>query len=116
LIRAKLKISDAGQHQLRQTVGKVGKFSTEEQSALRVDSIEAFEDYWDATIKSKNAFEDDHSHGVGLATQKATSFAASAYDILHDISPILDFVKDLGAPYGSMAIGTVAFFFAVCNP
>ncbi|KAF6831284.1 hypothetical protein CPLU01_06841 [Colletotrichum plurivorum] len=52
---------------------------------------------------------------MGRASKGITNLAASANDILQNISPILELVRDFGAPYGGMAIGTICFVFMVAK-
>ncbi|RYP48746.1 hypothetical protein DL768_005403 [Monosporascus sp. mg162] len=111
----KLGESEDKQRQLREKVGKTRKFTQEEQSALSIDSKEAFKSFWEAALDAKVAFDTEHEHGARRLSKGATNLAASAYGILQDFSPMVDIVKDCGAPYGSMAIGTICFLFAVAN-
>ncbi|RYP03960.1 hypothetical protein DL765_010351 [Monosporascus sp. GIB2] len=111
----KLRESEDKQRRLRENVGKTRKFTRDEQSALNIDSKEAFEDFLRAALDAKVVFDKEHEHGAGRLSKGATSLAASAYDILQDFSPMVDIVKDCGAPYGSMAVGTFCFLFAVAN-
>ena len=39
--------------------------------------------------------------------------AAAVQPFMKDFSPIIDIVKDFGAPYGGIALGTVSLLFAV---
>lgn len=80
---------------------------------MKVDSAQAFEKFWNSTLSARSDFEEQHNHGVAKAARKATEFAASASISLSDITPFLDIVKDVGAPYAGMAIGTIAFVFTV---
>ncbi|RSL52150.1 hypothetical protein CEP54_011057 [Fusarium duplospermum] len=109
----KLQRSDQRQKHLREDVKLGRKFTKEEQSALEIDSKEAFEAFWQTTLGGKVDFDAAHEHGVGRASKRANSLAASAYTILQDMSPMVEIVKNFGSPYGSMAIGTICFVFAV---
>ncbi|RYP63895.1 hypothetical protein DL771_009070 [Monosporascus sp. 5C6A] len=111
----KLGESEDKQRQLRERVGKVRTFTQEERSVLSIDSKEAFKAFLEAALDAKATFDTEHEHGAGRLSKGATSLAASAYGILQDFSPMVDIVKDCGAPYGSMAIGTICFLFAVAN-
>ncbi|RSL74137.1 hypothetical protein CEP53_000477 [Fusarium sp. AF-6] len=109
----KLQRSDQRQKDLREDVKLRRKFTKEERSALEIDSKEAFEAFWQTALGGKVAFDAAHEHGVGRASKRANSLAASAYTILQDMSPMVEIVKNFGSPYGSMAIGTICFVFAV---
>ncbi|RYP33461.1 hypothetical protein DL767_004739 [Monosporascus sp. MG133] len=113
--RDKLGESEDKQRQLREKVVKIRKFTQEERSALSINSKEAFKDFFEAALDDQVAFDTEHEHGAGRLSKGATSLAASAHDILQDFSPIVDIVKDCGAPYGGMAIGTICFLFTVAN-
>lgn len=111
--RVVVEKSDREQRRFHAFVGNHGEFSDKEKSTLQFDSAAAFESFWHTTTDAKRKFEASHEHGAGRVAQTVQNFAASAYDILHHMEPILDLVKDFGAPYGGMAIGTISFFFAV---
>jgi hypothetical protein len=81
---------------------------------LYIDSKDAFENFWNAALSSKRGFDVGRASGIGLSKQRASEFGASAYEVMRNVSPILEIVKDFGAPYGGLAIGTVSFLFAVC--
>lgn len=48
--------------------------------------------------------------------QFAQDFAVAASAIMNNMGPIIDLIRNIGAPYGGMAIGTVSFLFAVSSP
>ncbi|KAK6506458.1 hypothetical protein TWF506_011366 [Arthrobotrys conoides] len=110
---AVIKDSDIEQQKFRAFVDSQEKFSEEEKSTLQIDSFDAFEKFWNKTLDSRQNFEASHEHGVGRTVRTAQNFAASAYDILQHFGPLVEVVKDLGAPYGGMAIGTISFLFAI---
>lgn len=83
---------------------------------MGIESIDAFGEFWAAALGSKQRFDAERDHGTGLAKKTAVNFGASAYGIMKDVNPMLEIVKDFGAPYGGLAIGTVSFFFAVRTP
>ncbi|KAF4462795.1 hypothetical protein FALBO_10392 [Fusarium albosuccineum] len=111
----KLKRSDKKQQQLRERVSKTGKLTLEQKSAWDTNSNEALKNFWQTTFNAKVDFDAEHEHGAGRFSKTATSLAATAYDFLRDLSPIVEIVKDFGAPFGSMAIGTVCLLFAVAK-
>ncbi|KFA54444.1 hypothetical protein S40293_11529 [Stachybotrys chartarum IBT 40293] len=112
---AKIERSDAEQHKLRNFVKATEKFSELERSALEIDSKAAFKSFWDAALSRKRNFDTGRDSGTGRSKQRALDFGASAYEMMWRFSPILEFVKDLGAPYGSLAIGTMSFLFAIAK-
>ncbi|RYP63753.1 hypothetical protein DL769_006880 [Monosporascus sp. CRB-8-3] len=61
----KLGESEDKQKQLRERVGKTRKFTQEEQSALSIDSKEAFEGFLEAALDAQVAFDTEHEHGAG---------------------------------------------------
>ncbi|KAJ5928276.1 hypothetical protein N7466_007232 [Penicillium verhagenii] len=107
-----VKRSDEAQHALRKFIHKKHTFSEEEKSTLDFNSVEAFEDYWGLTWKAKEKFGAAHNSEVRSEIQ---SFVSSACGIMKSLDPIVALVKDLGAPYGSMAIGTISFVFTIIN-
>ncbi|KAK6495010.1 hypothetical protein TWF481_003038 [Arthrobotrys musiformis] len=111
-----VKDSDIEQQKFHAFVNsQAGKFSEEEKSTLQIDSFDAFEKFWNKTLDTRQNFEANHEHGVGLAARTAQNFAASVYDILQHVGPLVEVVKDLGAPYGGMTIGTISFLFIVAK-
>ncbi|KAK3371087.1 hypothetical protein B0T24DRAFT_667819 [Lasiosphaeria ovina] len=108
----KVKKCEEKQERLRTWAGKSRKFTPEEQSALRIDSKEAFKEFWEVSLDAKDNFDIEHDDRPGRLGQGATHLASSAYDILQNVSPMVSIIKDFGAPYGSMAIGTICFLFA----
>ncbi|KAI0011873.1 hypothetical protein F4779DRAFT_570740 [Xylariaceae sp. FL0662B] len=75
-----------------------------------MDNVTAFEAFWKSTMDSKLSFNANHAHGAGKTSYSVQDFASSAYNILHNMSPILDIIKDLGSPYGSLAIRVISLF------
>jgi len=111
--RVLVKRSDDEQQALRDLVKKDRSFSEEEKAALNIDSVAAFDIFWNSALQSQNKFEGAHKHGAGLAMRNVQDFGASASDILQHMEPIVQVVKDFGAPSGGMAIGTITFLFTV---
>ncbi|PON20334.1 hypothetical protein TGAM01_v210776 [Trichoderma gamsii] len=108
---AVIQKTDEEQKELYDFISKHSHFSKEEKYALRIDSVSSFEKQWNLTVDSRGKFEACHDHGVGLAARRAQQFVESAYDVLQHVDPIVQLVKDFGAPYGGMAIGTISFLF-----
>ena len=104
---------ESQQKTLRYIAQNKQRFSGEERSALRIQSQKAFEEFWDSTLDNKTGFDKRHEQGIGRATKNAANIAASAHDIVQNFSPLVDMIKDFGAPYGSMALGTICFVLVV---
>lgn len=111
--RVLVKRSDDEQQALRNLVESDSNFSDEEKAALDIDSVAAFEIFWNSALQSQNKFEEAHENGAGLAMRTFQDFGASASDIMQHMEPIVQVVKDFGAPSGGMAIGTITFLFTV---
>lgn len=112
--RDKLHAAEEKQQRLRQMVEKTRKFTQAEQNALNIDSVEAFQYFWQGTLDAKSNFDKRHEQGPGKVTKVATDFGSRAYDVLTTLSPMLDIIKGFGQPFGGMATGTICFFFTVC--
>jgi hypothetical protein len=108
-----MKKSDVKQKDFRAFVDSQNRFSNSEKSMLKVDSFAKFESLWNTTVSAKDGLEVSREHGAKRVGQSVQNFAASAYDVLEDMEPLLDVVMDFGSPYGGMAIGTIAFLLAV---
>ncbi|KAE9566690.1 hypothetical protein CGMCC3_g17140 [Colletotrichum fructicola] len=110
----RLKDCDYRQGQFRDKIVHGRKFVTE-KDALDVQSREDFESFWKTTQGARAQYDANREIGIGRVAKGMTNLAALANDILQNISPILDLVKDFGAPYGGMAIGTICFVFVVAK-
>ncbi|KAI8306399.1 hypothetical protein K4K59_011500 [Colletotrichum sp. SAR11_240] len=110
----RLKDCDSRQWRFRDKIVNERKF-IREKNALDVQSHEDFESFWKTTQGARAQYDAKREIGIGRVVKGMTSLAASANDILQDISPILDLVRNFGAPYGGMAIGTICFVFVVAK-
>lgn len=90
-------------------------FSENEKAALKVDSVAAFKDYWEETNSAKEKFDRSHEKGCGLWAKRYQSSAAVIQPFVNDFSPIIQIVRDFGAPYGAIAVGTMSLLFAVAG-
>lgn len=90
------------------------QYTKTEKSALSIDSSEAFSKFWATALSDKRTFDEKHQHGRSRIGKQVTSFSASAHDIIKNFDPLMSIVKDFGAPYGGMAIGTICFLLTVC--
>ncbi|KAK3399129.1 hypothetical protein B0T20DRAFT_351096, partial [Sordaria brevicollis] len=89
------------------------QFSADEQAALKIESVAAFHQAWSDTVKWKIATEERRKHGSRRVGKFAQDFVVAASDIMSYMGPILNLIRDIGAPFGGMAIGTVSFLFTV---
>ena len=89
------------------------EFSKDEKAALNVDSVAAFEDLWQKTNAAKADFDRSEERGCGLCVKRYQSSAAFISPFMKDFSPIIQIVRDFGAPYGAVAVGTMSVLFAV---
>ena len=112
-LRSMLRESERKQKEFRSLVRNHGGFSEDEKSALQVDSVAAFDTVWKSVIDSKTTLEASRGHGIRKGVQKTQNFFASTSEILQHLEPMLELVRNLGAPYGGMAIGTISFLFIV---
>ena len=89
------------------------EFSKDEKAALNVVSVAAFEDFWQNTNMAKADFDRGKERGCGLCVKRYQSSAAFISPFMKDFSPIVQIVRDFGAPYGAVAVGTMSLLFAV---
>ncbi|UNI23974.1 hypothetical protein JDV02_009759 [Purpureocillium takamizusanense] len=111
----KLEQSLSKQNRLRERVCKSRAYTDEERAALGVNSQDAFEQFWSSALTAKANFDAQHEHGLGRVSKGATNLASSAYGFLEYFRSMLEIITDFSAPYGSMAIGTLCFLFAVAK-
>ena len=88
-------------------------FSEKEKAAFKVDSVAAFTNYWEEVNSVKENFDRSHEKGCGLWAKRYQSSAAVIQPFVNDFSPIIQIVRDFGAPYGAIAVGTMSLLFAV---
>lgn len=62
---------------------------------------------------AQDSFQDARKVGIGRFFKKTTSLAASSHEMVEALNPLIAIIKDGGAPFGGVAIGTVCFLFAV---
>ncbi|PLN81836.1 hypothetical protein BDW42DRAFT_185144 [Aspergillus taichungensis] len=107
--------SDAEQEEFHRVAQTNNNFSKEELSALRIQSANDFEKFFNSTLTAKGKFEESHRNGTGRAGRAIQNAGASAYDILQNMEPIVETVKTFAAPYGGIAIGTISFLVTVAS-
>ena len=92
LCRKTLENSEKQQNQFKGWVVASNRFSENERAALKLDSVATFNDYWRETNNARASFD------------RSTE---------NDFSPIVQIVRDFGAPYGGLALGTISLLFVV---
>lgn len=116
---SKLQASQDRQKRFHERVHQSRRFTVAQQRALTVSSKKAFDTYWNEMQAAQGSFKDAREVGSGRFFKRVTSLAASSHEMIEGFNPIISFVKDSGAPFGGLAIGTVCFLFAVwiiCMP
>ncbi|KAL6714365.1 hypothetical protein ACLMJK_007788 [Lecanora helva] len=108
-----VEVSENKQLGFRDWVARSKGFSESEKSATNVTSVPAFEEYWRQMDTAKDGFERRQEKGCGLWAKSYQSSAEQMQPFLTEFSPIVQIVKDFGAPYGGLAVGTVSLLFAV---
>ena len=111
--RKAVETSENAQVHFKDLVVASKKFSENEKAAWKVDSVAAFKDYWEEVNSAKEKFDRSHEKGCGLWGKRFQSSADTIQHFLDDFSPIIQIVKDFGAPYGAIAVGTISLLFAV---
>lgn len=111
--REAVKASEERQIEFKDWVVASKDFSKDEKAALNVDSVVAFEDFWQNTNTAKADFDSGKERGCGLCVKRYQSSAAFISPFMKDFSPIVQIVRDFGAPYGAVAVGTMSLLFAV---
>ena len=111
--REAVKASEKRQIEFKDWVVTSKDFSKEEKAAFNVDSVAAFEDFWRDTNTARANFDRDKERGCGLCVKRYQSSAAFLSPFMKDFSPIVQIVRDFGAPYGAVAVGTMSVLFAV---
>lgn len=113
--RRAVETSEKEQVQFQEWVLGSKEFSNTEKAAFKVDSVPAFQKYWEETNSARERFDRNHERGCGLWARRYQSSAAFIQPFMDDFSPIIKVVKDLGAPYGAVAVGTISLLFAVSD-
>ena len=108
-----VETSEREQENFRDWVMKSKTLSEDEKAALKVDSVDAFHAFWERTRIAQDSFDHNHENGCGLWGRRYQRSAAFVLPFMDDFSPIIRIVKDLGAPYGGAAAGTLSLLFAV---
>jgi hypothetical protein len=75
--------------------------------------VDDFNAFWTKTLAARDDFEASHERGCGLWTRSYQNASTTVRNLMKNFSPILEVVKDIAAPYGGLAVGTIAALFAV---
>ena len=108
-----VKISDHEQGKFRTLVATSKEYSETEKAVFNFNTFAEFDAFWQKTNDAKEEFDQSHERGCGLWSKNYQSSAVVARSFMKDFSPIIDIVRDFGAPYGGLAVGTVSVLFAV---
>ncbi|KAL8692666.1 MAG: hypothetical protein Q9218_002366 [Villophora microphyllina] len=100
-------MSEIEQVQFREWVETSKGFSEDERKALNIDSADTFNEFWTDANKAKESFDRGHEKGCGLWGRHYQDSAALILPFMNDFSPIIQVVKDFGAPYGGIAVGAI---------
>lgn len=92
------------------------KFSKEEKAAFRINSAAEFDEYWQATNDAKTIFDHSHERGCSWWAKRYQTTAASVQPFMNDLSPLIEIVRNFGAPYGNIAVGVISLLFVVSFP
>ena len=88
-------------------------YTSAEKTAISLRTANEFVKFWNQTRATKERFDKNHDTGLGRAARGVQSSAAAAGEFMHEFSPIINIVKDFGAPFGGIAVGVVSMFFTV---
>lgn len=107
--------SDHDQREFKNLVATSRDYSETEKAVFKFDTFTEFDAFWKKTNDAKEDFDRRHEKGCGLWSKSYQSSAVVARSFMKDFAPIIDIVRDFGAPYGGMAVGTVSVLFAVAG-
>ncbi|KAK8115646.1 hypothetical protein PG984_012148 [Apiospora sp. TS-2023a] len=113
--RERVQQCENRQEELRRMAQNKRRFTDVERNALNITTQTAFEQFWEDALTKKASFDQTRQNGIGRVTRRATNFAASAHSIVRNFNPLVEMVRDFGAPCGSMALGTICFVLVVAK-
>ncbi|RGP67978.1 hypothetical protein FSPOR_5639 [Fusarium sporotrichioides] len=113
--REKVKDVDMRQKSLRENASVTRKLTSDQRSAFDINDDEAANRFLQSAFNTKDQFDSHRDHGVAKVMKQTTGLAAVAYDLLRNFTPMVEIVKDLGAPFGNAAIGILCCLFAVAQ-
>ncbi|KAI9370167.1 hypothetical protein BJX61DRAFT_544878 [Aspergillus egyptiacus] len=100
-----LEASDKEQKSFHAFVKRSRKCSEEEKRALGTTTVEEFMMAWDSALKHKEQYEQKRTGGIRRGFLDS---AAAMSDVLDNMNPILEVVRDSAGPFGGLAVGTIA--------
>jgi hypothetical protein len=89
-------------------------FSEDEKRAVQYNTLVEFKKHWTEANEAKSNFDNSHEKGCGLWAKRYQSLSTVVQSFMDDFSPLVEIIKDFGAPYGSVALGTISLLFVVC--
>ncbi|KAF5590035.1 hypothetical protein FPANT_6127 [Fusarium pseudoanthophilum] len=94
---------------------KSQRLNPKQLSVWQVTSGQTVNEAWCNAMNAKLEFDAKCNYGATHVTRAINGFAATTYDVLRDFSPMVEIVRDLGAPFGGMAVGTLCCLFAIAK-
>ncbi|KAL4958494.1 hypothetical protein BDW69DRAFT_154166 [Aspergillus filifer] len=107
-----IKDSDNAQQKFHAYVKRSRKYHEGEKKALELTSID---DTMKSLARTKCKYDEQRKYGVKRLQKRTAESAAAFSDILDNMRSILEATKNLAAPFGGLAVGTVCFFFTVAK-
>lgn len=89
------------------------EYSEREKKAIQCNTLADFKENWAENIEYKPELQSSHENGVGLGSKRHQTFTAVAQSFMDDFSPLIQIVKDFGAPYGVAALGILSMLLVV---
>jgi hypothetical protein len=111
--RKRIEELENEQRQFREWVMQSSDFSEDEKKAIHYNTLAEFKEYWGKAIETKSQLESCHEKERGLTSKRHRSFAAIVKRFMENFSPVIQIIRDFGAPYGNSAIGTISVLFVV---
>jgi hypothetical protein len=110
----RIEKSETEQKQFKEWVMQSKVFSEDEKRAVQYNTLVDFKKYWAQANEAKSDIEASHKKGRGLQSKRYQSFSTAVESFMEKFSPLIEIIKDFGAPYGGVALGTISLLFAVC--
>jgi hypothetical protein len=95
-------------------VTQSNEFSEDEKKAIQYNTLAEFKAYWAKVNEAKSDFDISHEKGRGLWSKRYQSLATIVQSFMDDFSPLVQIIRDFGAPYGGVALGVISVLFVVC--
>ena len=109
----KLEYLEIEQHQFREWVRQSNEFSEVEKSTILYDTLTEFENHSTKGNEAKCQFDSCHDRDHGLRSKRHQSLSSVVQSFMDYFSPLVQIIKDLGAPYGGIAIATISVLVTV---